>query len=85
MQSTRASPCGGSVALATYQVQRHPALERKPFRTFRQVHFRFRAVPATFDERFQTSLPPSAASPAGASPDDLEVFRRQWLKSYLEP
>jgi hypothetical protein len=39
--------------------------------------------PATIEERSRISLPPSAASPSTASPDDLETFRRQWLKTYL--
>jgi len=40
--------------------------------------------PATFDERFPASLPATRASPDGASPDDLEAFRRSWLKAFME-
>jgi hypothetical protein len=41
--------------------------------------------PATFNERFPASLPPASAPTATASPDDLETFRRQWLKTFMEP
>jgi hypothetical protein len=41
--------------------------------------------PATIEERSQIFLPPSAASPGTTSPDDLEAFRRQWLRTYMEP
>lgn len=41
--------------------------------------------PATIEERSRISLPPSAASPGTASPDDLEAFRLQWLRTHMEP
>ncbi len=41
--------------------------------------------PATFKERFPAALPPPSAPPGPASPDDLEAFRRHWLKAFMEP
>jgi hypothetical protein len=41
--------------------------------------------PATFNERFPAALPPAGAPSGAASPEDLEAFRRQWLKAYMEP
>jgi len=41
--------------------------------------------PATFNERFQASLAPTNAWPGGASFDDLEAFRQQWVKAFMEP
>jgi hypothetical protein len=41
-------------------------------------------VPVTFDERFPAALPPTSA-PGAASPDDLEAFRRQWIKAFMQP
>ena len=41
--------------------------------------------PATFDERFPVSLAPTGAQPGAASSDDLEAFRRQWFKAFMEP
>ncbi len=41
-------------------------------------------APATFDERFPAALSPTSA-PGAASPDDLEAFRRQWIKAFMEP
>ena len=38
--------------------------------------------PATFDQRFE---PSSSLAPNGASSDDLGGFRRQWLKTFMEP
>lgn len=38
--------------------------------------------PTTFDQRFEAS---SSLPPNSASPDDLEWFRRQWLKTFMEP
>jgi hypothetical protein len=38
--------------------------------------------PATFDQRFEAS---SSLAPNGASSDDLGGFRRQWLKTFMEP
>jgi hypothetical protein len=39
----------------------------------------------TFNERYPAPLSPADASPGTASRDDLEAFRRQWLKSFMEP
>jgi hypothetical protein len=36
--------------------------------------------PATIEERSQLSMPPGMTSA-----DDLEAFRRQWFKTYMEP
>jgi len=41
-------------------------------------------APATFDERFPAALPPTSA-PGAASPDDLEAFRRRWIKAFMQP
>lgn len=38
--------------------------------------------PATLDQRFEAS---SSLAPNGPSSDDLERFRRQWLKTFMEP
>lgn len=38
--------------------------------------------PATLDQRFEAS---SSLAPNGPSSDDLERFRRQWLKTFTEP
>lgn len=38
--------------------------------------------PATFDQRFEAS---SSLAPNGASSDDLDGFRRHWLKTFMEP
>jgi hypothetical protein len=41
--------------------------------------------PTTLNERFETLLPPTNASPGAASPDDLEAFRRRWLETFMQP
>ena len=41
--------------------------------------------PATFDERFWASTPAASASPGATAADDLEAFRRHWIKAFLEP
>lgn len=41
--------------------------------------------PATFDERFSASTPATSASPGATAADDLEAFRRHWIKAFLEP
>jgi len=41
--------------------------------------------PTTFDERYPTSVSPTRAPQGAAWPDDLEAFRRKWLKSFMEP
>lgn len=38
--------------------------------------------PTTFEQRFDAS---SSPAPNGTSSDDLEGFRRQWLKTFMEP
>jgi hypothetical protein len=50
----------------------------------RQLVGRIADRPATFNERFQAALSPTGASSGDASPDDLETFRRTWLKTFLD-
>lgn len=38
--------------------------------------------PTTFDQRFEAS---SSSAPDGTSSNDLEGFRRRWLKTFMEP